>query len=50
MFLTVRCLLPVTGIGGMRDADIALFEASKSTELIDAYVVEDLSMALADDC
>ena len=34
----------------MRGADIALFEATKLTELIDAYVVEDRSMPLIDDC
>jgi hypothetical protein len=36
--------------GGMRGSDMALYQSSTPDDIVDAYVVDDLSTPLEDDC
>mmetsp|Transcript_2423 Transcript_2423/g.4533 ORF Transcript_2423/g.4533 Transcript_2423/m.4533 type:complete len:205 (-) Transcript_2423:712-1326(-) len=40
----------ISEAGGMIGSDMALYQASNPSELVDAYVVQDRSMPLTDDC
>lgn len=40
----------ISEAGGMRGADMALYQSSKPAEIVDAYVIADRSTPLVDDC
>ena len=42
--------LGISKMGGMIGSDIAVYQTSNSSQLVDAYIIGDRSMPLTDDC